>query len=282
MNDKKITRVYLELTGPNAGEQMAILQKKKVRGRNKEPEEKLSFEQMKTAEEQKDIEEEEKEEKKEEEEEKEAVRVMRQDEAPNFDTVYQYKPGLLTYQVKFDPKRPQQPYLNFDNLDKFKANRQKEAKAELLSAAIKSWYSELNEVDDDGGVDEDDGNGDGDGDGDGNGNGNGDERDDGGDNVKKEPAVSQEDYIKNFIKENTIKDKRSEEDIQAELQHEFDAQTDFVDLVADDGTEFKGVIFEHILPDEEAEPINKHIEDSEYEISSDDDDDNDDDNDDDE
>ena len=216
MNDKKITRVYLELTGPNAGEQMAILQKKKVRGRNKEPEEKLSFEQMTTAEEQKDIEE-----AKEEEKKEEAVRVMHvltpllsppwsnsiwQGEAPNFNTIYQYKTGQLTYQVKLDPKRPQQPYLNFDNLDKFKANRQKEAKAELLSAAIKSWYSELDEVDDDGGVDEDDGNGDGDGDGDGNGNGNGDERDDGGDNVKKEPAVSQEDYIKNFIKENTIKD----------------------------------------------------------------------------
>ena len=294
MNDKKITRVYLELTGPNAGEQMAILQKKKVRGRNKEPEEKLSFEQMKTAEEQKDIEEEEKEEKKEEEEEEEEkVRVMRQDEAPNFDTVYQYKPGLLTYQVKFDPKRPQQPYLNFDNLDKFKANRQKEAKAELLSAAIKSWYSDLDEVDDDGGVDEDDGNGDGDGDGDGNGNGNGngDERDNGNgderDDVK--PAVSQEDYIKsqedyikNFIKENTIKDKRSEVEIEEELQHEFDAQTEFVDLVADDGTEFKGVIFEHILPDEVADPINAFIEDSEFEPSSDDDDDNDDENDDDE
>ena len=62
------------------------------------------------------------------------------------------------------------------------------------------------------------------------------------------------------------------------MQHEFDAQTDFVDLVADDGTEFKGVIFEHILPDDDAEPINAFIEDSEFVSSSDDDDDNDDDN----
>jgi hypothetical protein len=319
MNDKKITRVYLELTGPYAGKQMAILQKKNVRGHNKEPEETMSFVEMTTAEEQADINTVLKEEEEEEKNEEEAVGVLWQDEAPNFDTIYQYKPGQLTYQVRFNPERQQQPYRNFEIFENFVANRQKEAKAELLSAAIKSWYSETNEVDDDGEVDDDEVDDDDESDDESDDinlppkirrinfdnlpDSSGEERDSDSENdavtvpnslapsratspvqsrattpaPKSTPAESQEDYIKRYIKENTIEETRSEEDIQDELQNEFDAQTEFVDLVADDGTEFKGVPFVHILPDEVTQPINGPDEDSDYKTSPDDDDDDDDD-----
>ena len=229
-----IKKVYLKLEGPNAGKFVAIMKKTK-----KHDSFEISLEDMETEQEAMAA----------ENEEEDTDNDDNDDNDDNFieeDRYYDYKTGNETVKVKLNTASTQpQPYVDIPSFEDFKRKRQEDDQSQRRAEAIDGWNEKESDNSEDNAKPADDSNFD----------------------------VSKEDYIERFIEDNRIADDRSEEDIRYELLNEFYAQTEFVDLVAEDGNEIWRVSLIDILPDLSLAPIDENVDenvDSDY-VSGDDD-----------
>jgi len=220
-----IKRVYLKLEGPNAGKLMAIMRKTK-----KHISFEISLEDLETQ--QEDI----------------AMAALNEEEedTDNDDShndfieenrYYDYKIGNETVRVKLNTESTQpQPYVDIPSEEDFKRKMQEDDQSQRRAEALDAWNEKESVNSEDNAESADDSN----------------------------FYESQEAYMDRFIEENTFADDRSEEDIRDELLNEFNAQTEFVDLVAEDGREFWHVPLIDILPDNENETDDDIDEDDTY------------------